>query len=166
VAQTAIRTPRPCSVCGSPRLCRRRERCLIGARFGRWREERFGRARCLTLRYSVLLSVWVDPSAEHMHPHIFISVLARRRCAVSGQPEPLTSTQGYGLTLNPSQWPSVASAPYMSNTRSEEYNAVLYSYVACFMNTLTLNMYVFLSKTGLTRRNTLFIFVWLRPRNT
>ena len=28
--------PRPCSVCGSPRLCRRRERCLIGARFGRW----------------------------------------------------------------------------------------------------------------------------------
>jgi len=23
-------------VCGSPRLCRRRERCLIKARFGRW----------------------------------------------------------------------------------------------------------------------------------
>jgi len=37
----------------------------IGARFGRWREERFGRARCLTLRYSLLLSVWVDPSADH-----------------------------------------------------------------------------------------------------
>jgi len=32
----ARRTPRPCSVCGSPRLCRRRERCLIMARFGRW----------------------------------------------------------------------------------------------------------------------------------
>jgi len=62
----ARRTPRPCSVCGSPRLCRRRERRLIGARFGRWREERFGRARCLTLRYSLLLSVWVDPSAEHI----------------------------------------------------------------------------------------------------
>jgi len=30
---------------GSPRLCRRRERRLSGARFGRWREERFGRAR-------------------------------------------------------------------------------------------------------------------------
>ena len=30
------RTPRPCSVCGSPRLCRRRERCLIMARFGCW----------------------------------------------------------------------------------------------------------------------------------
>jgi len=30
------RTPRPCSVCGSPHLCRRRERCLIEARFGRW----------------------------------------------------------------------------------------------------------------------------------
>ena len=27
--------------------------------------ERFGRARCLTLRYSLLLSVWVHPSAEH-----------------------------------------------------------------------------------------------------
>jgi len=52
-------------VCGSPRLCRRRERRLVGARFGRWREERFGRARCLTLRYSLLLSMWVDPSAEH-----------------------------------------------------------------------------------------------------
>jgi len=32
---------------------------------GRWRGERFGRYRCLTLRYSLLLSVWVDPSAEH-----------------------------------------------------------------------------------------------------
>jgi len=60
------RTPRPCSVCGSPRLCRRRERRLVGARFGRWREERFGRVRCLTSRYSLLLSVWVDPSAEHI----------------------------------------------------------------------------------------------------
>ena len=60
-----VRTPRPCSVCGSPRLCQRRERRLIGARFGRWHEERFGRARCLTVRYSLLLSVWVDPSAEH-----------------------------------------------------------------------------------------------------
>jgi len=29
---------RPCSVCGSPRLCRRRERRLVGARIGRWRE--------------------------------------------------------------------------------------------------------------------------------
>ena len=56
-------SPRPCSVCGSPRLCRRREHRLIGARVSRWREERFGRARCLTLRYSLLLSVWVDPSA-------------------------------------------------------------------------------------------------------
>ena len=64
---TVYGAPRPCSVCGSPRLCQRRERRLIGARFGRWREERFGRARCLTLRYCLLLSLWVDPSpsAEH-----------------------------------------------------------------------------------------------------
>jgi len=41
--ESAIRrTPRPCSVCGSPRLCRRRKRRLIGARVGRWREEIFG----------------------------------------------------------------------------------------------------------------------------
>jgi len=32
---------------------------------------------------------------------------------------------------------------------------VFYSYLACFVNTLTLNMYV----TGLTRRNTECIFV-------
>jgi len=32
---------------------------------GRWRGERFGRYRCLTLRYSLMLSVWVDPPAEH-----------------------------------------------------------------------------------------------------
>ena len=34
------------------------------------------------------------------------------------------------------------------------------------MNTATLNRYMFLSNTGFTRRNMLFIFVWLRPRNT
>jgi len=61
------RTPRPCLACGSPLLCRRRERHLIGARFGRWRGERFGRYRCLTLWYGLLLSVWVDPSAEHIY---------------------------------------------------------------------------------------------------
>jgi len=32
---------------------------------GRWREETIGRAWCLTLRYSLPLSVWVDPLAEH-----------------------------------------------------------------------------------------------------
>ena len=34
------------------------------------------------------------------------------------------------------------------------------------MNTVTLNMYMFLSNTGLIRKNTLFIFLWLHPRNT
>ena len=33
------------------------------------RGARFGRYRCLTLRYSLLLSVWVDPSAEHVRTH-------------------------------------------------------------------------------------------------
>ena len=34
------------------------------------------------------------------------------------------------------------------------------------MNIVTLNMNMFLSNTGFTGRNTVFIFVWLRPRNT
>jgi len=36
-----------------------------GESLRRWRGERFGRYRCLTLRYSLLLSVWVGLSAEH-----------------------------------------------------------------------------------------------------
>ena len=75
-------------MCGSPRLCRRRERRLIGAHFCRWREDRFGRARCLTLRYSLLLSVWADPSAEHRftRPHSFqeeqaLSCASEMKCA-------------------------------------------------------------------------------------
>jgi len=60
------RTPRPCSVCGPRRLSRRGDRRLVGARFGRWREDTFGRGRCLTLRYSLPLSVWVDSLAEHI----------------------------------------------------------------------------------------------------
>jgi len=34
------------------------------------------------------------------------------------------------------------------------------------MNTVTLNMNMFLSNIGFTGRNTLLIFVWPRPRNT
>jgi len=34
------------------------------------------------------------------------------------------------------------------------------------MNTVTLNMYISVSYTGLIRRKTLFVFVWLHPRNT
>jgi len=59
-----------------------------------------------------------------------------------------------------------ACRPYMSNLRIEEYNTVFYSYLARFINTVTLNVNMFLSNTGFTRRNTLFIFLWLRPRNT
>ena len=53
----------------------------------------------------------------------------------------------------------------MLNTRNEETHTVFYSYSACFVNTVTLNIYVYMSNTGLTRRNTLFIFVWLHHRN-
>jgi len=52
----------------------------------------------------------------------------------------------------------------MLNTRGGEYNTVFYSYLDCFMNTITLNMYISMACTGFTRRNTSFVFVWLRPR--
>jgi len=47
----------------------------------------------------------------------------------------------------------------MLNTRTEESDTVFYSYLACCMNTSTLNMYITMSYTGLTRRNTVFVFV-------
>ena len=56
--------------------------------------------------------------------------------------------------------------PFMLNTRDQAYNTLLYSYLACYVNTSTLSMQVFMSYTGFTRRDTLFIFVWLRHRNT
>jgi len=39
---------------------------------------------------------------------------------------------------------------YMLSTRIEAYNTVFYLYLACFINTLTLNMYVSMSYTGIT----------------
>jgi len=39
------------------------------------------------------------------------------------------------------------------NTRSEEHNPVFYSCFAYFVNTATLSLYVFVSYTGVTRRN-------------
>jgi len=56
--------------------------------------------------------------------------------------------------------------PYMLNTRNEETNTVFDSDLACFVNTFALNMHVSMSYTGSTRRNTVFIFLWLRYRNT
>ena len=42
----------------------------------------------------------------------------------------------------------VESRSPMLNNRSEEDTTAFYSYLLCFMNTATLNMYVFLSYTG------------------
>jgi len=47
-----------------------------------------------------------------------------------------------------------ASRTYMLNMRSEEEHTVFYSDLARFMNTATLNMYMFLSNTVFTRRTT------------
>jgi len=58
------------------------------------------------------------------------------------------------------------SPSYMLNTQNEEKNTVFRLYLACFVNTFSLNIYVSMSYTGLTRRDTVFIFLWLRHRNT
>jgi len=55
--------------------------------------------------------------------------------------------------------------PYTLNTRNKKNNTGFYSYLACFVKTFTLNMYVSMSCTGLIRRNTLFVFLWSRHRN-
>jgi len=64
-ARIERRTPRPCSVSGGRRPCKRRERRLTGRALAVGVRKDLGGLRCLTLRYSLLLSVWVDPSAEH-----------------------------------------------------------------------------------------------------
>ena len=61
----ARRTPRPCSVCCARRPCKRRERRLTGRALAVGVRKDLGGLRCLTLRYSLSLSVWVDPNAEH-----------------------------------------------------------------------------------------------------
>jgi len=47
----------------------------------------------------------------------------------------------------------------------EKQYGILFTF-SLYMNTLTLHVYVFLSNIGFTRRNTLFVFLWLRRRNT
>jgi len=52
-------------VCGAQHPCERRERRLIGRALAVGVRKDLGGLRCLTLRYSVPLSVWVDPHAKH-----------------------------------------------------------------------------------------------------
>ena len=54
---------------------------------------------------------------------------------------------------------------YMLNTRNKDTNAVFCTYLACFVKTFSLNMYLSMAYTGLTRRNTMFVFLWPRDRN-
>jgi len=55
---------------------------------------------------------------------------------------------------------------YMLNKRNEENHTVFYACLACLVTTFTLNVYVSISYTGGDRQTTLFIFLWLRHRNT
>jgi len=54
----------------------------------------------------------------------------------------------------------------MLNTQNEKRNTVFYSYLASFVNTFSLNMYVSMSYTRFTKRNPVFIILWLRRRDT
>jgi len=54
----------------------------------------------------------------------------------------------------------------MLNTRNEDKNTVFYSYLDCFVKTKILNIYIYMSCTGFSRRHTVFIFLLLRHRNT
>ena len=57
-------------MCGARRPCKRRERRLTGRALAVGVRKDLGGLRCLTLRYSLLLSVWVDPSAEHTRSRV------------------------------------------------------------------------------------------------
>jgi len=48
----------------------------------------------------------------------------------------------------------IGRGSYMLNTRNEENNTIFYSYLAYFVNTFTLNIYVFMAYTGWARGNT------------
>ena len=57
--------------------------------------------------------------------------------------------------VNTRRWSGVnresGGRAYMLNTRNEKINTVFYSYLAYFANIFSLNMYAFLSYTGLAR---------------
>jgi len=54
-------------VCGAPHPCECRERRFTGCALAVGVGTDLGGLRCLTLRYSLPLSMWVDPHAEHIY---------------------------------------------------------------------------------------------------
>jgi len=90
-------------------------------------------------------------------PHQDSAGTAPQRHTAAGTAAPITADTGNTV---PQRANPTRTAYAMLNTRNEERNAVFYSYLACFVNTFTLNMYVSMSYTGLTRRNRCFIFLW------
>ena len=69
------------------------------------------------------------------------------------------------LVVSNSRKGQPVTAPPRDNP-NEEKNTVFHSYSAYSMHALTSNMYVSMSYTGFTMRYKLFIFLWLRHRNT
>ena len=61
---------------------------------------------------------------------------------------------------------SKGSKSYMLNMQVAESNTVLYSCIACFVNTATLNMHVFMSYTGLHRAECVIRILMAAYRNT
>ena len=56
-----------------------------------------------------------------------------------------------GLRVGADGSSSQRARAYMLDTRNEEKNTVFYSCLACFVNTVTLHIYVSISYTGLAR---------------
>jgi len=114
----------------------------------------------------------VKRSTDHIHTHRQRTTPPPPTHTHTTRKTPQTNTPHKHVTTNKHLiteyrvWMAGVNRTYMLNTRSEEQNTVLHSYLACVVNTVTLNIYGFPSYTGLTRRNTWFIFWWLPHRNT
>jgi len=120
VIMQARRTPRPCSVCGAPCPCERRERRLIGRALAVGVRTYLGGLRWLTLEYSLLLSVWVDPYAEHSKLTLRIGWQCARICCVgSCSPALMTSPD---LKTRPLE---TSSAPLHRTQPKSQYGLTL-----------------------------------------
>jgi len=118
---------------------------------------------CTFLCIYIYIDEYIDRYRER-DPYLQAARLSRQGSRSSlTRPAPAAASKSGGAGWSSA---SAASYAYVSNTRNKENNTVFYSYSACFVNTLTLNIYVSMSYTELTRRNTVFVFLWVRHRNT
>jgi len=104
-------------------------------------KDRFERYRCLTLQYSLLLSVWVDPSAEHIltwrrvteFPRKSRSLFSSRQRASpeSAQRRPQEDTGGDAVSSPPEVGCVVLKG--MNGVAGQRGKAYLYIYIYIYM---------------------------------